>query len=70
MLTSPPDAQILIDGRAVGIGSVFDLDVAAGSRRLEVRATGYGTFDTTIVVPAGGILSLGRIALRSAGGGT
>jgi serine/threonine protein kinase len=69
MLTSPPDAQILIDGRAVGVGSVFDFDVAAGPRQLVVRAAGYRTFDSTVVVPAGGTLSLGRITLRGAGGG-
>jgi len=64
LLTSPPGAEILIDGRHVGVGSVFDLPLAAGPRQLEVRAPGYGTFDTTVVVEVGGTLSLGRITLR------
>src|SRR6266566_6280240 len=46
MLTSPPDAEILVDDRRLGVGSVFDQEVAAGPRRLRVRAPGYQTFDT------------------------
>jgi hypothetical protein len=65
LLTVPPDAEILIDGRRVGVGSVFDLKLAAGPRRLQIRAPGYQAFDTTIVVTVGQTLSLGRIALRS-----
>lgn len=65
LLTVPPDAEILIDGQRVGVGSLFDLKVALGPRRLQIRATGYQTFDTTIVVRVGETLSLGRIALRT-----
>jgi hypothetical protein len=65
LLTVPPDAEILIDGQRVGVGSVFDLKLGLGPRRLEIRATGYQTFDTTIVVRIGETLSLGRIALRT-----
>jgi serine/threonine protein kinase len=65
LLTVPADAVILIDGRRVGVGSVFDFKVPPGPRRLQIRATGYQTFDTTIVVKVGEPLSLGRIALRS-----
>jgi hypothetical protein len=65
LLTVPPDAEILIDGRRVGVGSVFDLKLAPGPRRLQVRAPGYQAFDTTIVVTVGQTLSLGRIALHS-----
>ena len=65
LLTVPADAVILIDGRRVGVGSVFDVKVPPGPRRLQIRATGYQTFDTTIVVKVGEPLSLGRIALRS-----
>jgi len=68
LLTVPPDAEVLIDGRPVGVGSVFDLKLGAGPRRLQIRATGYQTFDTTIVVRADETLSLGRIALRSRDG--
>ena len=65
LLTVPPDAEILIDGRPVGVGSVFDLKLPVGPRRVQIRATGYQTFDTTIVVKVGETLSLGRIALRT-----
>jgi len=65
LLTVPPDAEILIDGRRVGVGSVFDLKLAPGPRRLQIRAPGYQAFDTTIAVTVGQTLSLGRIALRS-----
>ena len=64
MLTSPSDAEILVDGRRVGVGSVFDLPLAVGARRLAVQAPGYSTFDTIVVVDSGGTISLGRIALR------
>ncbi len=70
MLTSPPDAEILIDGRRIGVGSVVDRAVPAGARRLSVRAAGYQTFDTLIVVPADSTVSLGRIALRGRNTGT
>ena len=63
VLTSPSDAEILIDGRHVGVGSAFDLPLAVGERRLEVRATGYKSFDTTLVVTAGSTVALGRITL-------
>ncbi|MGH7548815.1 MAG: protein kinase domain-containing protein [Gemmatimonadales bacterium] len=71
ILTNPPDAVISIDGRRVGVGSVFDLVVATGPRRLRIRAPGYETFDTTIVVQIGETHRLGRITLRGrdAGGG-
>ena len=63
LLTSPPDAEILIDGRRVGVGSAFDLPLVVGERRLEVRAAGYKSFDTTLVVTAGSTVALGRITL-------
>ena len=68
LLTVPPDAEILVDGRRVGVGSVFDLKLAPGERRLEIRAPGYQAFDTTITVTVGQTLSLGRIALTSRDG--
>jgi hypothetical protein len=63
--TEPPDAVIFIDGREVGVGTVFDLDVPAGTRRLRVRAPGSVPLDTTFRVEAGGTTRLGLIALRS-----
>jgi len=67
LLTSPPSAEILVDGRRVGVGSVFDLRVPAGARRVRVQAGGYQAWDTTIVVRSGNTHSLGRITLRAPG---
>jgi hypothetical protein len=70
LLTTPADAEILIDGRRVGVGSVFDdVPISPGLRRLEVRARGYETFDTTVVIEPGATMSLGRVTLRSRGAG-
>jgi hypothetical protein len=44
---------------------VFDLKLAPGGRRLEIRAPGYQPFDSTITVIVGQTLSLGRIVLKS-----
>jgi serine/threonine-protein kinase len=63
LLTNPPNAEILIDGRRVGVGSAFDLPLGVGERRLEVRAAGYKSFDTTLVVTAGSTFALGRVTL-------
>jgi PEGA domain len=68
LLTIPADAEIMVDGRRVGVGSAFDLPIAVGVRRIQVRATGYTTFDTVLDVTAGGTFSLGRITLPIAEG--
>lgn len=67
LLTIPPSAEILVDGRRVGVGSVVDLRVPSGSRRLRVQAAGYTPWDTTIVVEPGVTHSLGRVTLRAPG---
>lgn len=64
LLTTPSDAEILVDGRPRGRGAVLDLPVAAGSRHLQIRARGYITFDTTLTISADSTISLGRITLR------
>ena len=64
LLTSPGQAEIVIDGKRRGVGGVLDLPVRAGARRLEVRALGYVPFDTVITIVADSTLSLGRITLR------
>src|SRR5712692_6911429 len=70
LLTTPTTASIWIDGRRVGTGSVYDdVPIPPGARHLEVRAPGYETFDTTVVIEAGGTLSLKRVTLRSRGAG-
>jgi serine/threonine-protein kinase len=63
--TEPPDAIILIDGQQVGVGTVFDLELLTGTRRLRIRAPGAMTFDTTFEVTTGNTTRLGLIALRS-----
>ena len=65
VLTNPPGAAILVDGRQVGEGVLFDYRVTAGPRRIGVRAPGYRPFDTTLVVTAGTTVTLGRIALEA-----
>jgi hypothetical protein len=66
LLTSPTTAEILIDGRHVGVGYAFDFPLGVGERRLEVRAAGYKSFDTTLVVTAGSTFVLGRVTLSVA----
>lgn len=63
LLTIPGDAEIVVDGRRVGVGSAFDLPLTVGQRRVQVRAPGYTPFDTVLDVTAGGTFSLGRITL-------
>ena len=70
LLTSPPDAEILIDGRRIGVGSVVDRVLPAGARRLRIQAAGYQTFDTLVVIPADSTVILGRITLHGRGTGT
>jgi len=70
LFTTPTTASIWIDGRRVGTGSVYDdVPISPGARHLEVRAQGYETFDTTVVIEAGGTLLLKRVTLRSRGAG-
>jgi len=69
LLTTPTTAKIWIDGSMVGTGALFDFPLVSGSRHIEVRAQGYETFDTTVVIDPGGTLSLGRVTLRSRGAG-
>ena len=67
VLTIPPSAEILVDGRRAGVGSVVDWRVPVGTRRVRVQAAGYEAWDTTIVVQAGVTYSLGRVTLRTPG---
>ena len=64
MRTDPADAVIYIDDRQVGIGTVFDVEVPSGTRRLRIKAPGSATFDTTFHVVAGNTTRLGLITLR------
>src|SRR3989442_15748962 len=64
MRTDPTDAVIYIDDRQVGVGTVFDVEVPSGTRRLRIKASGSATFDTTFHVVAGNTTRLGLITLR------
>jgi serine/threonine protein kinase len=62
--TEPADAVIYIDGRQTGVGTLFDVEVPSGTRRLRIKASGSATFDTTFRVVAGTTTRLGLITLR------
>ncbi len=63
ILTNPANAEILLDGKPVGTGAVFDHPLPAGARRIVARARGYADFDTTVSVAAGDLVNLGRVSL-------
>ena len=67
ILTTPPDAVILIDGQRVGVGAVIDRAIPVGRRRIEARARGYASYDTIVDVTAGALVNLRRVTLRAAG---
>ncbi|MGH7644176.1 MAG: PEGA domain-containing protein, partial [Gemmatimonadales bacterium] len=66
--TVPADAEILVDGRPIAIGSLFNHPVSAGVRRVAVRVPGYITFDTTVTVAADSTVNLQTVTLRTVGG--
>lgn len=66
--TIPADAEIVVDGRIIGVGSAIDVALGAGLHRVQVRARGYTPFDTTIAVAAGGFVNLGRVTLAPRSG--
>jgi serine/threonine protein kinase len=68
LLTQPSNALIYLDGRKIGEGTVFDLEIPAGRRRLRITAPGYVTYDTTITVEAGVTVKVGTRSLRPEGG--
>jgi serine/threonine-protein kinase len=61
----PPTAEIFLDGRPVGVGSLVDFEVASGPRQLRISAAGYQTLDTLITVDPGATIRLGQISLKS-----
>jgi hypothetical protein len=68
VLVNPASAEILVDGRVVGVGSAVDLAIPSGRRRLALRATGYMSFDTAVTVAPGALVNLGRVVLRPRSG--
>ena len=69
ILTTPPDAVILIDGQRAGVGSVIDRAVPVGRRRIQARAPGYASYDTIVDVAAGALVNLRRVTLRAVSDG-
>lgn len=66
--TDPTSAEILVDGTRMGAGRVID-SVAAGFHRVKIQLAGCQTFDTAFTARAGEPVNLGRISLKSCGGG-
>ena len=64
VLTQPPTAQIFVDGMKIGEGSAFDVEIAAGRRRLRITAPGCTAYDTIITVEPDTPLRLGTRTLR------
>ncbi len=65
--TSPPDANILLNGRVIGQGGMSDHPIPAGRVRFSVTAPGHVRWDTTVTVQAGGTVNLRRVTLRPEG---
>ncbi len=67
--TSPPEAQILVNGVAAGQGNLFDFSVPAGRPvRITVRAAGFETLDSTFRFEPGESRNLRRWTMRPSGG--
>jgi len=65
----PAAAEIYVDGLRVGTGSLDNFEITVGQRQVQIRATGYATFDTLIVVNPGATVQLGQITLKTSPGG-
>ncbi len=65
--TSPPDANILLNGRSIGLGGLSDHPIPAGRVRFSVTAPGYIRWDTTVTVQPGATVNLRRVTLRPEG---
>ena len=67
--TTPPTAQIFVDGQAVGVGQFGDFELLPGQRQLRITARGYVTVDTVVTMNAGATVQLGTITLTKVPGG-
>jgi hypothetical protein len=54
VVSTPPGAQIFLDGQAIGITPLTVQDVPGGSHSLRLMLTGYSDYEETIVVTADG----------------
>ncbi len=63
--TSPPNAEIFVNGRSVGVGGVVDEPIPAGRAvRIRIQAAGFRTYETIVTPEPGGAVRLGRITLQ------
>ncbi|MDO8666531.1 MAG: PEGA domain-containing protein, partial [Gemmatimonadales bacterium] len=56
--TVPPDAQIFVDSRQVGVGSLFDFSVGAGPRQIRIVSPGCQPMEFSVTIEAGGTAQL------------
>jgi hypothetical protein len=68
VLANPTSAEILVDERVVAVGSAINERLAAGRRRIRLRAVGYTSFDTSLTVAPGSLVNLGRRVLQPQAG--
>lgn len=66
----PGEAEILVDGRRVGQGVLFDYRLTAGRRRIRATAPGYLPWDTLLTVAQDSLHNFGRVTLRPREDGT
>jgi serine/threonine protein kinase len=64
--TDPPNAVIYVDGDSVDTGFSVDRVIAAGERRIEVRANGYQRYVRTVSVARDASVNLGLVTLQPA----
>jgi hypothetical protein len=50
---TPPEAQVVLDGRVIGTGSITDDTIAAGPHIVEVQAEGYKPVSKQLLIEAG-----------------
>ena len=60
----PVDADILVDGKALGRGVLVDTPMAAGTHRLRVTAPGYQPHDTSFTVETGVTTQISPVSLQ------
>ena len=53
MTVMPPTAEVILDGRRIGVGSITDDTVPAGPHIIEVRADGYQSTSQQLLIDAG-----------------
>lgn len=60
----PVDAEIAVDGTALGRGVLVDAPLSVGSHRLRVSAAGYQSHDTVFTVHEGATTQIPPVELQ------